>query len=244
MRIIIDGDIVAFMAACVIPDDTKKAIKRADDIMTDIVESFFCDFSNVITYVKGDGNFRMDHKSYKSNRKGSSNSRPATLEAVRDHLGATYGALAHNAEADDYCVAEAQRCKDLGLDYVICTIDKDLRQMEGKHFNIKKGILDCVTPEQGYDFLLQQCLTGDAADGIDGIRGIGPKSAQKILIANPDEPEMAILEVYKAVYGEEGHRELEKCWNLVYMRRWIDELRLLPLPDVFTKGRRGVIPYG
>lgn len=245
MRVIIDGDIVAFMASCVNPDSTKDAIERADEIMTDIVESLFCDFEDTIVYVKGEGNFRMDHLDYKSNRKGSSNSRPDSLEAVRDYLGAKYGELAHGAEADDYCVAEAQRCKDEGIDYIICTIDKDLRQMEGKHYNIKKAVLDCVTPEKGYDFLLQQCLTGDAADGIDGLRGIGPKKAQKILTENEEEPEMAILATYVGVYGEtQGHAELEKCWNLVYMRRSLADLRLLPLPKVFTIGRRGSIPYG
>lgn len=237
MRVIIDGDIVAFMASSVERDDLEAATKRADNIVQDITEGMFSDVSDVICYVKGEGNFRMDYDDYKMNR-GSGGERPATLEDVRKHLGDHYGDFAHGAEADDYCVIEAQRCKDEGIPYIICTIDKDLRQMEGMHYNIRTGVIDVVEAEDGYDFLLQQCLTGDAVDGIQGLKGIGPKKSQKILQENPEEPELAIMAKYVDTYGSQrGPEELAKCWNLVYMRREMDDLKVLPLPEVFTNGR-------
>ena len=238
-RIIIDGDIVAFMAASVEREDLEAATARADEIVRDVTEGLFGVIADVIVYVKGEGNFRMDYSDYKLNRSDKPDTRPETLEGVRKYLGDNYGDFAHGAEADDYCVIEAQRCMDEGIPYVICTIDKDLRQMEGMHHNLRTGKTDIVTPEEGYDFLLQQCLTGDAVDGIKGLKGIGPKKSQKLLQENPEEPELAIMEKYIDTFGPiGGPQELEKCWNLVYMRRQMDDLKVLPLPAIFYNGRR------
>jgi len=238
-RIIVDGDIVAFMAASVEREDLEAATKRADEIVTDVAECLFASLSDVIVYVKGEGNFRMDYDDYKMNRSDKVDTRPETLEGVRKYLGDQYGEFADGAEADDYCVIEAQRCKDEGIPYIICTIDKDLRQMEGMHYNLRTGKIDVVDAEDGYDFLLQQCLTGDAVDGIQGLKGIGPKKSQKLLQENPEEPELAIMKKYVDTFGTiGGPQELEKCWNLVYMRRRMEDLKVLPLPAIFYNGRR------
>ena len=97
-------------------------------------------------------------------------------------------------------------------------------------------MIDWVTPEEGYYFLLQQCLTGDAVDGIQGLKGIGPKKSQKILMDFEGEREQAIFRTYYQHYNCDYDRakyELEKCWNLVYMRRQPEDLKLLPLPEEF-----------
>jgi 5'-3' exonuclease len=235
MRVIIDGDIVAFMASCVERDDLQAAIKRADEIVTDVCEGLFSSLSDCVVYVKGEGNFRMSYDDYKVNRNPDKDDRPATLEGVRQHLGETYGEFADGAEADDYCVIEAQRCLDANEPYVICSIDKDLRQMEGMHYNIRTGVTDIVHASQGYQFLLQQCLTGDAVDGIKGLRGIGPKKSLKLLESHSEEPEKAIFAKYVEHYGDNAYEELKKCYNLVYMRRYHADLHILELPKSFTE---------
>ena len=241
-HIIIDGDIIAFMAALRNPDILEDAKVSADKFIMDIVENCWGDPADVTMFIKGDGNFRMGHADYKQIRTKTVSTRPNTLEPVRQYLGSLPGTtFAHNAEADDYCTAFAQGCLDRGEKYTICTIDKDLRQMPGVHYNIRTCVTDVVTPEQGYDFLLQQTLTGDRVDGIDGLKGIGPVKAQKVLKEATGTRENAIALKYLSVYGDEivegglprWKFECEKCWNLVYMRRSLDDLKLLPLPEEF-----------
>ena len=225
---IIDGDIVAFLASAVEPDDSIKAKKRADELVVDICESCFAD--DYLLYVKGPNNFRDNYDTYKRNRSGGE--RPSSLESVRTHLANVHGMRAPAGEADDICVIQAQDFLDDGVDYVICSIDKDLRQMPGLHYNIRKNEITRVEEQEGFRFLMLQCLTGDRVDGIDGIRGIGPVKGNKILDEAEDLYE-AVGRAWAAKYPDDWKEGLAKCYNLVYMRRRKDELRILPLPEEF-----------
>ncbi len=92
-------------------------------------------------------------------------------------------------EADDVLVSAAQRFKT-DFDVVIVTSDKDFAQIvEGSIvlYDPKKEIVIDrnkviekygVTPEQFIDYL---ALCGDSADNIPGVKGIGPKGAEKLL---------------------------------------------------------------
>lgn len=222
------------MAACVEDTDLKAATDRAEMIIDDVVENCFGDRKDMVIYTKGDGNFRMQYSDYKYTRK--KNKLPDTLAGVRSYL-VQYGEQAHGAEADDYCVIDAQRCLDNGIDYVIATIDKDLLQMPGKHYNIRRQDFRVVTPDEGYFWLMEQCLMGDAADNIKGIRGVGPAKAFKALKHTTlTLPQCVYRKYLEFHYGnhEVAKAHLEKCWNGVYMRRYEHELKILPLPKEFT----------
>ena len=94
------------------------------------------------------------------------------------------------AEADDVIATIARRATERNLDVVICTSDKDARQLLDDHtqiLNLRKGeFLDVaglqtdwgVTPEQVVDVL---CLTGDTVDNVPGVPGIGLKTAVALL---------------------------------------------------------------
>jgi hypothetical protein len=62
-------------------------------------------------------------------------------------------------------------------DTIICTIDKDLRQVPGQHYNFVKDEIFTVNLQEGLLWFYTQMLTGDASDNISGIRGIGLKKA-------------------------------------------------------------------
>ncbi|MCI0637916.1 MAG: DNA polymerase I [Gemmataceae bacterium] len=93
-------------------------------------------------------------------------------------------------EADDVIATLAKRGAERGMDVVICSSDKDLRQLLSdriKLFNLRKlQVFDRValqqnwgiTPEQVIDF---QTLVGDSVDNVKGVPGIGPKTASKLL---------------------------------------------------------------
>ncbi len=94
------------------------------------------------------------------------------------------------AEADDIIATLARRATERGLDAVICTSDKDARQLLDAHTRIlnlrKNEFLDVeglkldwgVTPEQVVDTLT---LTGDSVDNVPGVPGIGLKTAVALL---------------------------------------------------------------
>jgi DNA polymerase-1 len=65
---------------------------------------------------------------------------------------------------------------------IIVTSDKDLLQIPGKHYNPRNGKSATVTESAGDYFFLTQVLTGDPTDGFPGIKGVGPKKAEKILL--------------------------------------------------------------
>jgi len=84
---------------------------------------------------------------------------------------------------------------------VIATIDKDLLQIQGHHYNWRKDEYVYITQEQADKFFFKQILKGDPTDGYSGVPYIGEKRAEDILIkALADEEDIweAILEAYEA----------------------------------------------
>jgi DNA polymerase I len=93
-------------------------------------------------------------------------------------------------EADDIIGTLAQLAKTNNIQVVIVSGDKDFSQliddrvtmldtMKDKIFNSEEVKNKWgVTPEQFIDYL---ALTGDASDNIPGVRGVGPKGAEKLL---------------------------------------------------------------
>jgi DNA polymerase-1 len=95
-------------------------------------------------------------------------------------------------EADDYIAGLARRAADAGLAVVIASSDKDFMQLVSARIGLlnpndktetvwtdaqvraKAG----VEPAQVVDWL---SLTGDSADNIPGVSGIGPKTAAELL---------------------------------------------------------------
>jgi DNA polymerase-1 len=93
-------------------------------------------------------------------------------------------------EADDAIATLAKAGEDRGCDVLICSSDKDCRQLvtdRVRILNLRKRIfLDRegivadwgVKPEQAADF---QTLVGDSIDNVKGVKGVGEKTAAKLL---------------------------------------------------------------
>lgn len=82
-----------------------------------------------------------------------------------------------------YPTLEADDC--LGLladeDTVLVSLDKDLDQIAGEHYNWRKDKLYSVTPEDADYQFFYQCLVGDSTDNYKGCPRVGDKGARKIL---------------------------------------------------------------
>ena len=183
MRALIDGDIVVYRgAASAEKEEQWVALARADQMIQDILADTGSDSYSV--YLTGTDNFRREiAPSYKANRPDE---RPAHWQAVREFLVTHHKAeICNGYEADDQL--GIQQDKERGTT-VICSIDKDLLQIPGRHYNFVKKTFQEVGIDEGLEHLYLQSLIGDRSDNIIGVAGIGPvKAAQALDGLLPEE---------------------------------------------------------
>ena len=149
-------------------------------------------FEYYITYCKRSVIKEISEYS-KSNRKPNK-----WVSSLRKKLIEEGTALFHDEyEADDLIADRAKELRAQNKAYIIVSIDKDLKQLPGYHFDFYP--IYSTNPETGEkifvrlkglsftsDFeamymLATQLLTGDSGDRIKGLHRVGAKSAEKIL---------------------------------------------------------------
>ena len=184
-KALVDADSIYFRAAMKAGKeyDLRKIIK---DTMNNIRRETMC--NDPLVAVKGKGNFRKDlYDAYKAHRKPLEDEIKERLAYSHNYMIEEYGAImADDMEADDLVSIWAYECMTEDIPYVVVGIDKDLLQIPGDHYNFVKGTHQNVDRDTANYNLMLQCLTGDNADNIPGIKGIGPKKAERILKDIPD----------------------------------------------------------
>lgn len=135
------------------------------------------------------------YEAYKATRQKTPEDLTAQVPIVEEILRALGVPMLRKEgyEADDLIASMATRCKREGRECWIISGDKDLLQLVGGtvkalrpaegfgfHEIDEKAVLEewGVTPCQILDFL---SLTGDASDNVPGVRGIGEKTALKLM---------------------------------------------------------------
>jgi 5'-3' exonuclease len=144
-------------------------------------------FKNLEVYMKGDGKNWRDQVAtlnvYKANRTAP---KPAHMEAIRQYLIDQWGAVLINGkEADDHIATRAYE-RPAGKT-IICSIDKDLDQIPGFHYNYQKDVEYQVSPEDAEDFFFQQALQGDYSDNVHGCWKCGAARAIQVVAEVRDE---------------------------------------------------------
>lgn len=191
-------------------------------------------------FFTGGSNFRIEIatlKPYKGNRKDK---KPFHYLNLKYYIQNMYDwKMAENLEADDLMALEQVNCQNT----IICTRDKDLRQVPGWHFSWELANQPQFGPilVEGYGwiklsedkkklvgvgdkFFLSQCITGDAVDNIPGLPKYGPDKAFKILEATTTYQEglEAVTEAYKGFYGDLWEKMLLEQGRLLWMTREIN----------------------
>ena len=217
---LVDGDIVAFRVAAASEDsDLEIACLRADKLMQDIV--YLTEADSYKCILTGRNNFRKTlYPEYKANRKDKP--KPKWLQDIRTFLQENW-----TAEVSDGCEADDLLGVYQTPDSCICSIDKDLLQIPGRHYNWVKAEFYDQTLVGGLRHFYFQLLQGDRGDNIPGIQGIGPKKAERFLEGITDEKEMfdTCLELYKGdlpTMIRNGQllwiwRELGGIWNPTHL---------------------------
>jgi DNA polymerase-1 len=182
MQALIDQDLLCYRcAASAENDDLGIAIYRIDELLDNILTK--TEATSYRAFLTGPNNFRKQiYPEYKANR---TQPKPRHLEDLRvyslDKLNAELAPA--NLEADD-ALAINQTEKT-----IICSLDKDLLQVPGKHFSWEisgKGwnrpdTFTDQTELEGLRLFYKQCIKGDPSDNVKGIVGVGAKGADKLL---------------------------------------------------------------
>ncbi len=193
---LIDGDVVAYRAAFIGMNEgwtKEEACDSAAWLSEEWTSEASCD--ELIMCLSPSSTFRHDMAvTYKAHRK--KREKPMWLSEIRAYLKRRFDSVTHNnIEADDSMGILQTHMADT----VIVTVDKDLLQIPGRHYNPVKQ--EACEVECGWDLFLTQWLTGDSTDGYPGIPGVGPKKAAQFLEDNDAPKEQAIVDWYI----ERGH---------------------------------------
>lgn len=217
MRIaLIDADITAFASAVAVEKsidwgdgiwtlhaDEEEGKRLFSDSIARVKENVGAD--KVILAFSDSSNFRKDVlPSYKANRAGSR--QPLIRRALTEWAKGEYECYVRpGLEGDDVLGILAtmpRKGKAAKDEYIICTIDKDLKTIPGLHYNMGKDEFFEVTVEEADRWHLLQTLTGDPTDNYAGCPGCGPVKANRIL--DNDCSWAAVVAAYeKAGFSEE-----------------------------------------
>jgi len=227
---LLDGDLVAFRsAASCEPTKVKPhleppevAIWRLHDMITRIcVET---NSQDIEVYIGGDNNFRKEiYPEYKANR---TKPPPTYLQDCREILVTQYGATVVNGIETDDALGIAQTKYDGNSR--ICSLDKDLLQIPGYHWNWVKQMQTLVSPLDGLRTFYKQLILGDRTDNIPGydgkLRSEAPKFIQKL--QEPIDEITKEVDMYayvKQIYQNESDVVLHRNAQLLYILKREEE---------------------
>ncbi len=183
---LIDADSIYFRAAYSNSDEVEIR-KVIDFTVNECMAYAFSEPHECRVALKGRGNYRKDlYTPYKASRPALTDEVKKSLNYGHNYMKEKWGGVeADGMEADDLVCIWAYEAREMELDFLICGIDKDLKQIPGHHYNYTKKTHEFVDDDKANMNLMLQCLTGDTSDNIPGIKGIGPKKAEKILAGVP-----------------------------------------------------------
>lgn len=196
MLALIDGDIAVYRVGFTTNEEPVGiSCARMDTFMKNIVRWSEADSFKCFLTSTDKSNFRFKlYPEYKANRKQP---KPTWYHELREHLIHEYDAeVVYGREADD-ALADAQT----DASTCICSIDKDLDQIAGAHYDFSKNVRYTVDPRRGRRYFFLQLLAGDSTDNIPGVTGIGVTKAAKILDAT-DGTDSGLFEAVRRTYGE------------------------------------------
>ncbi len=157
----------------------KKFYKTIEDIMNEMYAGRPGEISKKapkLLFSDPKGNFRYDlYPAYKNNRSGMEKS--PEFYALRKWALKKFG-YHKRVEADDLCWHYLKK------GYICVSMDKDIRlSLAGTFFNphYMHRYFEDNSEIQARNFTLLQSVMGDATDGIPGIKGVGEKTAIKLL---------------------------------------------------------------
>jgi hypothetical protein len=217
----------ATLESCREVEPLENALHTIKLMMYSMMETLQVSRDEITVCLSGDDNFRYHvakTKPYKGNRDTAH--RPTHEKAIREYLQTRYkSAVSDGEEADDYIGINHYRLwlQDPEAS-VIASLDKDLNMVPGLHYNFAKNLAYYVDPEEADKTFWRQLLTGDSTDNIQGIPGMGPAGAAKVLAnGGPSDWPRLVAETYKKHYGDDWRTVMTEMGRLLWIRREPDQ---------------------
>ena len=212
---LVDADIIAYRVSAAMEKEPPESVEaELTSFCANLMLRVGC--SKYIFFLTGEGNFREEiakTKKYKGNRKAP---KPKYLQEVRQLLLDNFNALlVEGYEADDALVSASERYFPHA---VIISIDKDLLQQRGWHYNFMYESFTFITEEEANKRLWTQVITGDPTDNIPGLPKVGKVKAEKYMNEHTI-PALACVQAYKDKLGEDYYGYMTEQLDLIRMRR-------------------------
>lgn len=190
MTLLIDADYLAYKtcASCedeidygddliVVTSRFSEVLKVFQDELMSIADCMGM-FDDFILFFSSPQNFRKkiypDYKGHRQRKK------PCGYKRLLNWCGDNYVTMMiDNLEADDAIGIFATDPMEADQEHIICSPDKDMRQIPGLLFDLTNPVTE-ITKEEGDRWHLIQTMSGDQTDGYAGAPGIGIKRADAI----------------------------------------------------------------
>ena len=189
-KLLIDGDIIAYQIASQIEEpvhwggdqwtlhsDFKIAKAMFEDYLLTLKENLY--LSDTLIFLSDrEQNFRKTlSEDYKGNRIGKR--KPVCLYQMFKWLKSEHNAIVEpRLEADDLLGIYSTNPEYKNS--IVVSLDKDLKTIPGKLSPDGSNIYKITKPQAIYNHAIQ-ILTGDSTDNYPGCKGIGAKTAMKLL---------------------------------------------------------------
>lgn len=198
-------------------EDLNFCLHGVKETISSILKNSECDDS--VIFLSHPINSRMEvFPEYKANRDPAH--KPHWYKEIKEYLlDKQFAILSNEGDEADDALGIAQMSND---DTVICTLDKDLDQVPGWHYNFSKNRkadgLYHISLTEGDRFFYKQLLTGDATDNIPGMfRKLGVKATKKY--TSPIDSMSDVREMYEHVVS--CYKADEEFVKMVAKLLWI-----------------------
>lgn len=161
--------------------DEQEAINLLNQKFDDTMARTWADDAVMCLSVSSDEGWRKKVlPSYKENRSTTKPPilRPFLKTYVQEHYKSY---LRPEMEGDDIYGILMTHPSIIKGDKVGCSIDKDMKTIPGRHFNLTTKEFFDISPEEADYWHMFQTLTGDTTDGYKGCPGVGKVAAEKLL---------------------------------------------------------------
>lgn len=262
MQPLIDGDILCYEIGYAAEAGWQQAGFPSFDYVAELLNNRIGNICAIVNatappkvYLTGKTNFRTEIAKRRPYKERPS-LKPFHYYNIKAYLNCVYDTItSEGMEADDLmAIEQTRRILDRSsssgqgeiptTETIICTRDKDLRQVPGWTYSWELGNQPSFGPVYiepfgslqlssdrkklsgtGLMWFYAQCLTGDAVDTVPGLDGMGPVGAFNILngATDMDDAFKRLLEAYRGVYGASAEEELLEQGRLLWMVREMDE---------------------
>ena len=194
-----------------------------------LTSKLYCD--DYLMAVKGDDNFRnIMYPDYKMNRHADPKKQNKFVPMLRKRaIEEGYAIPSDGREADDLLRIWAEECESAQVDYIVCSIDKDLRCIPGRHYIMhfipEKQVVIDVSKREAMQHYYEQLLKGDPTDNIPGVPRVGEVKAKKFIAACLNEQEMqeTVVEQYLIAYGDDWYSYFLSNAKMIHLQRYWED---------------------